>query len=176
MGEVAWGKKFERDLGGNLMLRVGLLGAAKDGQNGIYISVINTRNPKGHQFVLLPELINGWESNLVGAPVLPGADPKEQSEWLRVALERVRQNSRQLTYFTGRFNRSQLQRIENANLTLGHHGLSEEDYAKARGVLDKLKKKTLLFRILDYKLGADPERPAMLHIDYLKFLIDPAHK
>jgi len=152
------------------MLRVDLLGAANDGQNGIYILVINTRNPKGHQFVLLPELINASESNFVGAFVLPGTDPKDLSEWLRVALESVRQNGLQLTYFTGRFNQSQLQRIENAHLTLGYHGLSEEEYARARGVLGKLKKKTVLFRILDYKLGADPERPGMLHIDYLKFL------
>ena len=173
VGEVVWGKKFEQDLGRDLTLRVDLLGAANDGQNGIYISVINTKNPRGHQFVLLPKLINASPSNFVGTFVLPGMDPKNVSEWLMGALERVSRSGLQLTYFTGRFNQSQLQRIEDANLTLGHHGLSEEVYAKARGVLDQLEKQTGLFKVLDYKLGGDPGARGALHISYLKFSFDP---
>ncbi len=112
-----------------------------------------------------------------GAAVLVGMDdPEDVSERLRTALERVRQRSLQITYFTGRFHRSQLERIEEANLTLGHHGLSEEVYAKAEGVIDQLEKRTGLFKVLDYKLSHDPRTHGALHIAYLKFSFDPGNK
>jgi hypothetical protein len=138
-----------------------------DGQNGIYISVINTKNPRGHQFVLLPKLINGSPSNFVGTFVLPGMDPKNVSEWLMWALERVSRSGLQLTYFTGRFNQSQLQRIEDANLTLGHHGLSEEVYAEARGVLDKLEEQTSVRA--PYRLSEVLLRPWQVNRTYSGF-------
>ena len=80
------------------------------------------------------------------------------------------------TYFAAVLNQVQLERIEDANLILGHHGRSEEEYAKAREVLDRVQKTTGLFRIVDYKLAGDPERPGMLHVDYLKFSFDPGIK
>ena len=176
MGEVVWGKKFEKDLGRSLTLRVELLGTANDAQNGIYISIINKSNPKDHQFVLLPELTNGEESNFVGAFAGAGMDPKGVSERLWAALERVKQTGLQLTYLTARLDGSQLQRIEQANLTLEHHGLSEEAYAKAQGVLDKAGRTTGLFKVLDYRLGDDPTMKGTLHISYLKFSFDPGNK
>jgi hypothetical protein len=72
--------------------------------------------------VLLPELINGSESNFVGTFAGGGMDPKDVSEGLMAALERVKQHGLQLTYFTACLDESQLQRIEEANLTLGHRG------------------------------------------------------
>ena len=169
VGEVVWGKTFEHEIGRNLALQVELLGGPKSAQNGIYVSVLNKSNPKDHQFVLLPELINGLQSNFIGAFVPAGADPKQVSEELKIALDGVRQNGLELTYFTATLNRAQLQRIEDANVTLGHHGESDEVYAKAQRVLDRLQKTTGLFKVLDYRLGNDPGTPGALRIDYLKF-------
>jgi hypothetical protein len=168
-GEVAWGKTFEREIGRNLALRVELLGGPKSGQDGIYVSVLNKSNPKHPQFVLLPELINGSESNFIGAFAPAGADPKEVSEELKTALESIRHSGLELTYFTDTLNRAQLQGVEDANLTLGHHGEPDEVYEKAQKVLDRLQKTTGLFKVLDYRLGRDPGTPGALRINYLKF-------
>jgi hypothetical protein len=173
-----WGKTFEQGFGPGLTLQVGLLGCPNCMQNGIYVSVINKRNPKGHQSVLLPELINGSQSSFIGAAFagIRGEDPEEVSEILTRALEGVKQSGLQLTYFTARLNRSQLQRIEEANLTRGHHGLSEEVYEDAERVLDQLEKTTALFTVLDYRLVNDPRAPGGLRIDYLKFSFDVGNK
>jgi len=153
------------------------LGAGKDVQNGIYVSVINKRNPKDHQFVLLPELINGTESNFIGAMAYAKLDPKVVSERLMAVLERVKGHGLEFTYFTARLSQSQLQRIEEAEVTLGHHGESEEAYAEAHEVLDRLDKKTGLFTVLEYKLDDDPRAArGALHIDRLKFSFDPGGK
>ncbi len=171
VGTVVWGKTFEKGFGHNLILRVELLGAANDAQNGMYISILNTANPKNHQLVLLPDVTSGSESNFVGVFVTNDMNPKDVSKRLVGVLERYR-NPLSLTYITAQLGESELERIEAANVTLGHHGRPEEEYARARAVLDRVKQTTGLFKVLDYKLREGSQQ-RMPHISDLKFSFDP---
>lgn len=169
VGKVVWGKTFEQAFGQSLTLRVELLGAANDAQDGVYISILNKANPKNHQLVLLPDLTGGSESNFLGVFVA-NMKPKDVSKRLVEVLERYR-TPVSLTYFTTHLDESELERVEAAHLTLGHHGRSEEEYARARAVLDRVKQTTGLFQVLDYKLREESQQ--MPHIDDLKFSFDP---
>src|SRR5437899_2621781 len=88
-GEVRWGQVFQRSLGQALTFEIELLGDSQSSQIGAYISILNKGNPKGHQFVLLPKLINGSESNFIGVWVLGLEKPPEVGA-LRLALDRYR--------------------------------------------------------------------------------------
>jgi hypothetical protein len=98
-------------------------------------------------------------------------NPKNISEELVEVLERHRKPL-SLTYVIAHLDESQLKRIEAANLTLGYHGRSTEEYARAQAVLDQVKQTTGLFKVLEYKLREDSQQQVP-HIDYVRFSFDP---
>jgi hypothetical protein len=167
VGEVRWGRTFERNFGSGLTLQVSLVGDENDSQSGIYVSILNKRLPKGHQFVVLPELPGGSESNFIGVFVPNRIDPAELRDELRERLDR---GGADLTYFTETFDEMQLEKIEEANLTLNHHGESEATYAAAHQVLDRIKKTMARLRIVRYTLTRDGQP----HIDSLRFSFEPS--
>ena len=174
-GEAQWGHAFQADLGAGLTLDVSLLGDPNGGQNGIYVSIFNTRLPKEHQFVVLPELWNGHESNFIGVFVT-GTDPGGPLAFaaeLRDVLDRAANNRLALTYFTQIFGAARLEQIEQANLTLGYHGRPEAESADARKVLDSIAKKTGVFTLLEYRLSADAAATGVPHITSIRFSFEP---
>jgi hypothetical protein len=170
VGEVQWGKIFQKSLGQGLFFKLELLGGRQSGQIGIYISILNERNPDKNKFVLLSELINGQEKNFVGVFVPGSAEPDWEAEAgeLRAILDRRKNAGLDIKYFTDNLSRSDLEKVREANVTLLHHGLEEEQYERAREVLSRLNQVIGSFKILEYKIS---ERP--LRIDYLKFSFEP---
>src|SRR5260370_34367999 len=108
VGEVRWGRTFERNFGPGLTLRVSLLGDMNDAQSGIYVSILNKRLPQGHQFVVLPDLDGGSESNFIGVFIPNGIDPADLRDELR---QRLDPGGPDLAYFTEGVSAAQLQKI-----------------------------------------------------------------
>jgi len=175
-GEVRWGRTFEENFGAGLTLDIQLLGQPEDSQNGIYVSILNKRLPKKHQFVVLPELIGGQESNFLGIFMIGQPDPKKLSAELRSVLDGVKEEGADVIYFTQTFSEAQLVKIDEANITLGHHGLSAAGAEAAHRVLDPIRKSTGVFKILDYNLSADPAGTEVPHITSVTFSFEPEGK
>jgi hypothetical protein len=98
------------------VFEVQLLGKPDDSQNGVYIAVLNPRNPAGHQFVLLPELTNATESCFIGILTV-GSDAGATAEKLKSALDHYRTTTH--IFFTDTLDEAALEKVHAANLLLG---------------------------------------------------------
>ena len=169
IGEIKWGHVFHKSLNQDLIFTLELLGGESE-QIGVYISIMNKKNPKNYRFVILNEIENAHESNFIGILVPGGIKPDWHAEYenLNTVIEQNRNAGLKITFFTDNLNERELNRVFEAGLELKHHGLDERQYAQAREVLDELHQAIGIFRILDYKIAENP-----LRIESLKFSFDP---
>jgi len=167
-GQVVWGETFSRRLPNGLILEVELLGDDNDADIGFYVSLWNRTYPKPYQFVLLPYLLGGRESNSITVFARHDDDPGDVRAALEERLEQARRGVG-LTYFLGRFTPAQLEAIDEARIRINHHGGTEEEYARLRAILDRLDKRTAEIRVLDYTIDADRSAHRWPRIASLKF-------
>lgn len=76
IGEVKRGQVFRKSLGRQITFELKPLDEKRDGRIGVYISVFNNQNPKGHKFVLLPKINSDGDANWVGVKVNGGGECK----------------------------------------------------------------------------------------------------
>jgi hypothetical protein len=167
IAEIKRGQIFHRSLAPQISFEVKPLDPKHDGRIGVYISVLNSRNPKGYKFVVLPKVDSGGDANWVGIDVSRTKE-RPSADSLRSALDHYSGIGLCVTYFTDNLSRSELENVRGAWAMLHRHGGKEEEYQQANDVLNSLHRVGGLFSVLEYKIADNP-----LRIEYLKFSFDP---
>jgi len=167
IAEIKRGQIFHRSLAPQISFEVKPLDPKHDGRIGVYISVLNSRNPKGYKFVVLPKVDSGGDANWVGIDVSRTKE-RPSADSLRSALDHYSGIGLCVTYFTDNLSRSELENVRGAWAMLHRHGGKEEEYQQANDVLNSLHRVSGLFSVLEYKIADNP-----LRIEYLTFSFDP---
>jgi len=149
IAEIKRGQIFHRSLAPQISFEVKPLDPKHDGRIGVYISVLNSRNPKGYKFVVLPKVDSGGDANWVGIDV-SGTKERPSADSLRSALDHYSGIGLCVTYFTDNLSRSELENVRGAWAMLHRHGGKEEEYQQANDVLNSLHRVSGLFSVLDY--------------------------